>query len=252
MSAEKRRAIEVKASAAHWRGKDDAPESDSSQSDLDVRPDQSICAPFERIFEEAATTNEKDRWFERLFMAVARDVPDFQVADIWPRREWPDHARLTGLDGWDTGIDLVAKLDSDAFAAVQYKYYDRGHRVSKPDTDSFISASDIGLDNSGVFDFRWVVSTCPWNSNAESAIRNKNPEVHRINFLDRTICELDSPAVRREPKLPWPNMDECRGRAVLDVAAARVAGLDKDQVADWRARLVVEPSIKRAWLRRKR
>ena len=203
MSAEKRRKSRPRRTRRVGAAKKTLPESDSSQPDLDVRPDQPIRVPFERIFEEAATPAEKGRWFEHLFMAVARDVPDFQVADIWPWREWPDRARLTGLDGRDIGIDLVAKLDSGALVAVQCKCYDRGHRVSKPDVDSFISASDIGLDDGGVFDLRWVVSTCPWNSNAENAIRNKNPEVRRIDFLDfldRTIRELGRPAVRREPK----------------------------------------------------
>ena len=173
------------------------------QAGLDVRPDQPIRVPFERIFTEAKTTVEKGRWFEHLFMAVARDVPDFQVAAIWPWREWPDRWRLTSLDGRDVGIDLVAKLDSGALVAIQCKCYDRDHRVSKSDVDSFISASDIKLDEGSAFDLRWVVSTCGWNSNAENAIRNKNPEVRRIDFLDfldRSIRELGRPAERREPK----------------------------------------------------
>ena len=178
-------------------------ESASSQPGLDVRPDQPIRVPFERIFEKAKTAVEKGRWFEHLFMAVARDVPDFQVANIWPWREWPERSRLAGLDGRDIGIDLVAKLKGGDLVAIQCKCYDHDHRVAKADVDSFISASDIRLREGGVFDLRWVVSTCPWNSNAENAIRNKNPEVRRIDFLDfldRTIRELGKPDVRREPK----------------------------------------------------
>ena len=202
LSVEGRREIAAKANAARWR--DDGGRPDAiSQPDLDVRPDQPIRVPFERIIEEAATAAEKGRWFEHLFMAVARDVPDFQVANVWPWREWPDRAGLTGLDGRDVGIDLVAKLNDGALVAIQCKCYDHGHRVSKPDVDSFISASDIGRNGGSVFDLRWVVSTCPWNSNAENAIRNKSPEVRRIDFLDyldRTIRELGRPDVRREPK----------------------------------------------------
>ena len=179
------------------------PEPATSQPGLDVRPDQPIRVAFERIFEKAKTTVEKGRWFEHLFMAVARDVPDFQVAGIWPWREWPDRSRRTGLDGRDIGIDLVAELKSGDLVAIQCKCYDRDHRVAKPDVDSFISASDIWLQERSVFDLRWVVSTCPWNANAENAIRNKNPEVRRIDFLDfldRTIRELGRPDVQREPK----------------------------------------------------
>ena len=168
------------------------------QTSLDLRPDQPIRVSFERIFAEANSTAEKGRWFEHLFMAVARELPDFQVADIWPWREWPQRMELTGLDGRDIGVDLVARLTNGNVVAVQCKCYDRNHRVSKPDVDSFISASD-----GAAFDLRWVVSTCPWNANAESAIQNKRPEVRRIDFLDyldRTILELGRPAERREPK----------------------------------------------------
>ena len=35
----------------------------------------------------------------------------------------------------------------------------------------------------------------------------------------------------------------CRVRASLDEAAARVLGLDLNLIADWRARIVVEPTI---------
>ena len=211
---ENRREVADRANVARWRGEIDLP-SVLWQPDLDVRLDQPIRVPFERIFEEATNAAEKGRWFEHLFMAVARDVPDFQVAEIWPWREWPDRSHLTGLDGRDIGIDLVAKLEGGALVAVQCKCYDHGHRVSKPDVDSFISASDIKLDEGNVFDLRWVVSTCAWNANAENAIRNKNPEVRRIDFLDfldRTIRELGRPAVNRQPK----PLQETAIEAVID------------------------------------
>ena len=202
MNAEQHREIATKSDAASSGGKV-KPESTEHQLVMDVRPDQPIRVPFERIFREATSAAEKGRWFEHLFMAVARDVPDFQVASIWPWREWPDRQSLTGLDGRDIGIDLVAKLNGGALVAIQCKCYDRDHRVSKPDVDSFISASDIKLDEGNAFGLRWIVSTCRWNSNAETAIKNKNPEVRRIDFLDfldRTIREIGRPAVRREPK----------------------------------------------------
>ena len=169
-----------------------------SQAALDLRRDQPIRVPFERIFAEAGTTTEKGRWFEHLFMAVARELPDFQVTDIWTWREWPERLQRTGQDGRDTGIDLVARLADGSLVAVQCKCYDREHRVSKRDVDSFVSASD-----GDVFDLRWIVSTCAWNANAEGAIHNKRPEVRRIdflNYLDQTILELGKPAEQRDPK----------------------------------------------------
>ena len=202
MSGERRRETAAKSNAAR-SGSIAMPESTEIQLALDVRPEQAIRVPFERIFKEATSSAEKGRWFEHLFMAVARDVPDFQIEDIWPWREWPDRQRLTGLDGRDIGIDLVAKLNDGALVAIQCKCYDSDNRVSKPDVDSFISASDIKLNEGNAFGLRWIVSTCRWNPNAETAIKNKNPEVRRIDFLDfldRTIREIGRPAVGREPK----------------------------------------------------
>ena len=138
-------------------------------------------------------------------MAVALEVPDFEVEEIWTWKEWPDRERLTGKDGRDKGIDLVAKLISGDLVAIQCKCYDRKHRVSKPAVDSFISESNImgSQSNTNVFNLRWVVSTCSWNSYAEETIKNKVPAVRRIDFLDfldRTILELRKPSVRRDPK----------------------------------------------------
>ena len=51
-------------------------------------------------------------------------------------------------------------------------------------------------------------------------------------------------SLQKRELLPWPNMDKCSVRAILDDAVAEVAGLDRIRVADWRARLSNEPSIK--------
>ena len=43
--------------------------------------------------------------------------------------------------------------------------------------------------------------------------------------------------------LPWPQMDQCAARAALDEAAAQVLGLDAAEIADWRQRIVREPTV---------
>ena len=43
--------------------------------------------------------------------------------------------------------------------------------------------------------------------------------------------------------LPWPRMDECATRRVLDSAAARILRMDGQMVADWRARIAREPTV---------
>ena len=80
----------------------------TSQTALDLRPSERVGDVLARIRREASSETEKGRWFEHLFMATVRDNPEFDVARIWPWREWSDRERLTGLDGRDHGIDLVA------------------------------------------------------------------------------------------------------------------------------------------------
>jgi predicted helicase len=45
----------------------------------------------------------------------------------------------------DTGVDLVAKLkDGEGYAAIQCKFYDPSHRVSKGDLDAFFAPLAAG------------------------------------------------------------------------------------------------------------
>ena len=80
------------------------------QTTLDVRPSERVRDVLARVRREASSAAELGRWFEHLFMAAVRDNPEFDVAGIWAWREWPERERLTGLDGRDHGIDLVAAL----------------------------------------------------------------------------------------------------------------------------------------------
>jgi len=61
-----------------------------------------------RIRTQSRDLSEMGRWFENLFMRVARQVPEFEIDNIWRWSDWPMREELTGLDGRDTGIDLVA------------------------------------------------------------------------------------------------------------------------------------------------
>ena len=61
-----------------------------------------------RIRAESRDSSEKGHWFEQLFMRVAKRVPEFEIDEIWRWADWPLREELTGLDGRDTGIDLVA------------------------------------------------------------------------------------------------------------------------------------------------
>ena len=63
-----------------------------------------------------------------------------QYSKIWTYQEWAKaHPSYSSVD---IGIDLVAqRRDGDGFAAVQCKFYQDDHAISKADIDSFISAS---------------------------------------------------------------------------------------------------------------
>ena len=170
----------------------------AQQTTLDVRPSERVGDALSRIRSEASSEAEKGRWFEHLFMAAVRDNAEFDVKDIWPWRDWPDRERLTGLDGRDQGIDLVAVQADDTLVAIQCKCYAEDAVLGRPDIDSFLAESARPA-----FGLRWIVSTCTWNTAAERAIAEREPRVARIDFLeylDDEIRELQKPAEARHPK----------------------------------------------------
>ena len=170
----------------------------SRQTTLDVRPDERVGDALARIRRDATSEAEKGRWFEHLFMATVRDNAEFDVARIWPWREWPDRERLTGLDGRDHGIDLVAVQTDGTRVAIQCKCHAEHAVVGKAAIDSFLSESARPA-----FGLRWIVSTGAWNSAAERAIAGREPRVARIDFLDfldHAIREFQRPAELRQPK----------------------------------------------------
>jgi len=99
-----------------------------------------------RKYREASKTErEKGDYFELLIKDFLKNDPVYapQYSDVWTYSEF---AKEYGTDGRDTGIDLVAKLaDEDGYCAIQCKFYDENHRMSKKDIDSFFTASGNAL-----------------------------------------------------------------------------------------------------------
>ena len=173
-------------------------DSETQQGGLDFRSSERVGDVLNRIRRDASSEAEKGRWFEKLFIATVRENPEFEVAKIWTWRDWPEREQLTGLDGRDHGIDLVAQLHNDTIVAIQCKCYSEDSFITKPSIDSFLNESARP-----VFGLRWIVSTCQWNSAAERAIQGREPRVTRIDFLDLcklTIRELARPEKKRHPK----------------------------------------------------
>ncbi len=170
----------------------------TQQAILDLRPSERVGDALARIRRDAASEAEKGRWFEHLFMATVRDNPEFDVADIWPWREWPERERLTGLDGRAHGIDLVARQTDGTVVAIQCKCHAEDATIAKRHIDSFLNESARPP-----FGLRWIVSTCAWNAAAERTIAGRAPRVARIDFLDfldHEIREFQKPPTLRQPK----------------------------------------------------
>lgn len=127
----------------------------------------------------AVTEREKGTYFERLAVAYLRNDPvqKQQFSEVWHYTEW---AKAHGVDGRDTGIDLVAKLrDEDGFAAIQCKFYSARHAIQKKDIDSFLSASSKPPFQRRVFIDTTEVN---WSGNAEDTIRDQHIPVVRVGL----------------------------------------------------------------------
>ena len=165
--------------------------------DLGGRPSASVI--LNRIRNESRDESEKGRWFEQLFMRIALQQPEFEIDGIWRWPEWPEREALTGLDGRDIGIDLVARRTSGEWVAIQCKCYDDRHVLGKGGIDKFLGGSQ-----QAVFRLRWIVATCRWGPNAERAIQNANPEIKQIDFRQHLDVQVEEQHAKRPVQEPWP------------------------------------------------
>lgn len=134
----------------------------------------------------ATSERTKGTLFEELtrqfLLHDTRFAHQFKEVYLWG--EWPE--RRTG----DTGIDLVAipVRDSEGPVAIQCKFYAPGHKVSKADIDTFLSAS-----GKEPFARRIVVDTSgtDWGKNAQDAIEGQQIPVSRITLADLRDSDID-------------------------------------------------------------
>ena len=147
------------------------------QRSFDFGYAQSAGQLLRRIQTESRTQAEKGRWFENLFLRIARNEPDLEIEAIHRWADWPEREELTGLTGQDIGVDLVAKHHDGTWIAIQCKCYEREHRITKDDVQKFVSGSQ-----NEIFTLRWIVATSRWGRTAEAIIKGSN--IRRIDFLD--------------------------------------------------------------------
>jgi predicted helicase len=100
-----------------------------------------------------------------------------QFSKVWLWTDWPGAA----ANKQDTGIDLVAQdREMGGFCAIQCKFYEPDHTVSKADIDSFFTAS-----GKGGFTRRMIISTTEkWGPHAEEALEDQQIPVTRLGLSD--------------------------------------------------------------------
>jgi predicted helicase len=147
----------------------------------------SLTALLTHFRQTAQSEREKGTYFEELIRAYFRHEPIYAdlYREVWTYADW---AKAQGLDGRDTGIDLVAQTrGTEEFHAIQCKFYDPGHRITKGDIDSFFTAS-----GQKPFTHRVIVSTTnDWTENAELALFGQHPPVTKIDLNDLENSLID-------------------------------------------------------------
>lgn len=152
---------------------------------------------FERILAHvkglSKNTSEQGTWFENFIKHVFLTSPIYQemYENVWTWTEFPYNGGRH-----DYGIDLVAKAkDIDEYYAIQCKFYDEEHSVSKSDVDTFLTASGKPFYIKGVpvrYAGRIIVSTTDkWTSTANDIIEGQIPAVTRIRLRDLKEIGID-------------------------------------------------------------
>lgn len=135
----------------------------------------------------AASEREKGTYFEELICAYLRNEATYRdlYDKVWMFADW---AKEQGLDGHDTGIDLVARTQGTGeFHAIQCKLYAEDYRIQKKDIDSFFTAS-----GKTPFSHRIIVTTTNnWSGHAEDALQGQQPPVSKIDLQALEDSQID-------------------------------------------------------------
>ncbi|MBQ7561322.1 MAG: DEAD/DEAH box helicase [Synergistaceae bacterium] len=120
----------------------------------------------------------KGKWFENICLYFLKHDPIYinQFSSVWLWSDWPGRNNRP-----DTGIDIVAQFkDSDKLCAVQCKFYEDNHRITKDDINTFLAAS--GQEN---FIERIIFSISgDYNKNALDTLDNQQIKCTRLT-IDR-------------------------------------------------------------------
>lgn len=144
----------------------------------------------------SASEREKGTYFEELICTYLRNEATYSdlYEKVWMYADW---AKEQGLDGRDTGIDLVARTQGTGeYHAVQCKLYAEDYRVQKKDIDSFFTAS-----GKAPFSHRIIVTTTNnWSEHAEDALLGQQLSVNKIDLQALEDSQIDW--ARYQPNQP--------------------------------------------------
>ena len=156
---------------------------------------------------------QKGESFEKLFKLLILQLPEFEVKEAHRWKEWPARENETDLPLYDSGIDMVAKLNDGSLVAIQCKCYNEDYRVSRGDIDKFLAVSGPP------FDLRWFVATCGWGKRAEDAMRTVKPPVRRIDFHDYDGIRISEGKVESRAPRRIPQQEKAVESVVTRMAA---------------------------------
>lgn len=102
---------------------------------------------------------------EELVEQCAGDVPDWEVSDCWPLRDYPRLSEF-GLEPYDDGIDLIAEKTDGRRVAIQCK------AVSNANVTTTMIQKFAGKANK--FDERWLVTSAQQTTTNARALQECN------------------------------------------------------------------------------
>ena len=177
------------------------------------------------IREQASNTTELGNAFERLAKVFLENdaTQTQQYSKVWHYEDWAKEHE--GYSVKDIGIDLVAKLrDEEGYCAVQCKFYEPEHSISKADLDSFISASSTN-------DFTRLMlidtSTQPIGKHAQSVFDKISQEYIRIQLSELEESRIDWSSYISDGTVRLHSKKELRDHQIKALNAVR-EGLAED------------------------
>ncbi|VEG15812.1 Conserved protein of uncharacterised function (part1) [Mycolicibacterium phlei] len=136
-------------------------------------------------FRQAPSNSERGTKFEKLMVRYFElDPTQAQEYDaVW---RWIDYPDRKGKP--DTGIDLVARSrDTGELTAIQCKFYEPEHTLSKGDIDSFFTALGKAPFAKGII----VSTTDKWGKNAEDTLEDQSKPVSRLSLAEIAGSPID-------------------------------------------------------------